>query len=73
MQLVAVTGLAQNFAALRSLTTTGIQEGHMKMHLNNILNQYQATIEERKLIAKHFEQNTVSHSSVVDLIENLRK
>jgi hydroxymethylglutaryl-CoA reductase len=73
MQLVAVTGLAQNFAALRSLTTTGIQEGHMKMHLNNILNQYQATTEERKVIAKHFEQNTVSHSSVVDLIENLRK
>jgi hydroxymethylglutaryl-CoA reductase len=72
MQLVAVTGLAQNFAALRSLTTTGIQEGHMKMHLNNILNQYQATKEERMAIAKHFENNTVSHSSVVALIENLR-
>jgi hydroxymethylglutaryl-CoA reductase len=73
MQLVAVTGLAQNFAALRSLTTTGIQEGHMKMHLNNILNQFQATKEERIAIAKHFENNTVSHSSVVELIENLRK
>lgn len=73
MQVVAVTGLAQNFAALRSLTTTGIQEGHMKMHLNNILNQYQATPEERIAIAKYFEQNTVSHSSVVELIENLRK
>jgi hydroxymethylglutaryl-CoA reductase len=73
MQLVAVTGLAQNFAALRSLTTTGIQEGHMKMHLNNILNQYQATQEERIAIAKHFENNTVSHSSVVALIESLRK
>jgi len=73
MQLVAVTGLAQNFAALRSLTTTGIQEGHMKMHLNNILNQFQATKEERMAIAKHFENNTVSHSSVVELIENLRK
>ena len=73
MQVVAVTGLAQNFAALRSLTTTGIQEGHMKMHLNNILNQYQATSEERKAIAKYFENNTVSHASVVELIENLRK
>lgn len=73
MQLVAVTGLAQNFAALRSLTTTGIQEGHMKMHLNNILNQFQATREERMAIAKHFENNTVSHASVVELIENLRK
>jgi hydroxymethylglutaryl-CoA reductase len=73
MQVVAVTGLAQNFAALRSLTTTGIQEGHMKMHLNNILNQYQATSEERKAITKYFENNTVSHASVVELIENLRK
>lgn len=73
MQVVAVTGLAQNFAALRSLTTTGIQEGHMKMHLNNILNQYQATAEERKVIAAHFQNSTVTHASVVELIERLRK
>jgi len=73
MQVVAVTGLAQNFAALRSLTTTGIQEGHMKMHLNNILNQYQATSEERKAVAAYFVNHTVSHASVVALIENLRK
>jgi hydroxymethylglutaryl-CoA reductase len=73
MQVVAVTGLAQNFAALRSLTTTGIQEGHMKMHLNNILNQYKATFEERKAIAAYFVNETVSHASVVALIENLRK
>jgi hydroxymethylglutaryl-CoA reductase len=65
--------LAQNFAALRSLTTTGIQEGHMKMHLNNILNQYQATSEERKAVAAYFVNHTVSHASVVALIENLRK
>jgi hydroxymethylglutaryl-CoA reductase len=73
MQVVAVTGLAQNFAALRSLTTTGIQEGHMKMHLNNILNQFQATSEERQAIVKHYENNAISHASVVELLENLRK
>lgn len=73
MQVVAVTGLAQNFAALRSLTTTGIQEGHMKMHLNNILNQFQATAEERKAIAEHFQNSTVTHASVVAFIEDLRK
>jgi hydroxymethylglutaryl-CoA reductase len=73
IQVVAVTGLAQNFAALRSLTTTGIQEGHMKMHLNNILNQFQATSEERQEIVKHFENNAISHASVVELLENLRK
>lgn len=73
MQIVAVAGLAQNFAALRSLTTTGIQEGHMKMHLNNIINQFEASEEERRLIKSHFKKNTISHSAVVDFIENLRK
>ena len=72
MGIVAVAGLAQNFAALRSLTTTGIQEGHMKMHLNNIINQFQATAEERDLIKKHFKDNTVSHAAAVDFIEKLR-
>ena len=43
MEIVAVAGLAQNFAALRSLITSGIQKGHMKMHLTNILNQLQAS------------------------------
>lgn len=73
MQVVAATGLAQNFAALRSLTTTGIQEGHMKMHINNILNQFETSDEERKLIKNHFETNTISHASVVAFIEGLRK
>lgn len=73
MEVVAVAGLAQNFAALRSLTTTGIQEGHMKMHLNNILNQFQVTDEERILIKNHFKDTLVSHSAAVDFIEKLRK
>jgi hydroxymethylglutaryl-CoA reductase len=73
MEVVAVAGLAQNFAALRSLTTIGIQEGHMKMHLNNILNQYQVTDEERVLIKHHFKDTLVSHSAAVEFIEKLRK
>jgi hydroxymethylglutaryl-CoA reductase len=73
MEVVAVAGLAQNFAALRSLTTTGIQEGHMKMHLNNIMNQFQVTAEERSLVKKYFNTNAVAHSTVVEFIENLRK
>ncbi len=72
MQIVAVAGLAQNFAAVKSLTTTGIQEGHMKMHLLNILNQFEATTEEKEKIVEHFKTNVVTHSSVVEAIENLR-
>jgi hydroxymethylglutaryl-CoA reductase len=73
MQIVAATGLAQNFAALRSLTTSGIQAGHMKMHINNILNQFEATISERNAVKGHFENNTITHASVVGFLENLRK
>lgn len=73
MQVVAVAGLAQNFAALRSLTTSGIQQGHMKMHLNNILNQHQATKEEKEKVMAYFADQTVSHNLVVDYLEQLRK
>lgn len=73
MQIVAVAGLAQNFAALRSLTTTGIQQGHMKMHLMNILNQLGASETEKEQTVKHFEKNTVTHAAVVDYIKDLRK
>lgn len=72
MQIVAVAGLAQNFGALRSLTTTGIQEGHMKMHLMNILNQFNATNTEKEQIVNHFKTHTVTHSAVVTAIEKLR-
>ena len=73
MQIVAVAGLAQNFAAVKSLTTTGIQQGHMKMHLMNILNQFEATSEEKTNLIEHFKTNTVTHSAVVEAIENLRR
>ncbi|WP_397364683.1 hydroxymethylglutaryl-CoA reductase, degradative [Olleya sp. R77988] len=73
MQIVAVAGLAQNFGALRSLTTTGIQEGHMKMHLMNILNQFEATATEKEQIVNHFKTNVVTHSAVVKAIEKLRR
>ncbi|MGG5486229.1 hydroxymethylglutaryl-CoA reductase, degradative [Gaetbulibacter sp. PBL-D1] len=73
MQIVAVAGLAQNFAAIRSLVTTGIQQGHMKMHLMNILNQFEATLEEKEQLVEHFKSNTITHSAVIEAIENLRR
>ena len=72
MQIVAVAGLAQNFGALRSLTTTGIQEGHMKMHLMNILNQFEATEEEKKTLITYFKTHTATHSAVVEALLELR-
>ena len=73
MSILAVSGLAQNFAALRSLVTTGIQKGHMKMHLFNILNQFGATEEEKQYFVNYFKDKTVSHHEVISELEKLRK
>lgn len=73
MEIIATAGLAQNFAALRALTTKGIQHGHMKMHLQNILNQLEATVKEKEIITIYFKDKTVSHSAVVNVFSELRK
>ncbi len=69
MQIVAVAGLAQNFAAVRALTTTGIQKGHMKMHLTNILKQLGTTEEQKKYLLEYFKDKTVTHSAVTKAYE----
>ena len=35
-ELMAAVGLAQNFAALRALVSTGIQHGHMRLHARSV-------------------------------------
>ena len=35
-ELMAAVGLAQNFAALKALATTGIQDGHMRLHARSV-------------------------------------
>ena len=73
MQIIAVAGLAQNFAAVSSLVTTGIQKGHMKMHLLNMLNQLGANADEKEELTIHFKTNTVTHRGVADALAQLRK
>lgn len=72
MQIIAVTGLAQNFAAVRSLVTTGIQKGHMKMHLQNILNHLGASIQEKRQADQYFQKEVVSFNGVRDFLSHLR-
>lgn len=72
MQVIAVAGLAQNFAAVGSLVTTGIQKGHMKMHLLNMLNQLGATDQEKNKLVEHFKTNAVSHHEVGIQLTKLR-
>lgn len=72
MMIASVMGLANNFSAVKSLTTKGIQAGHMKMHLFNILNQFKATEVEKNAAVDHFKDQKVSFSSVGKYIASLR-
>ena len=72
MNIIASVGLAQNFGALRSLVTSGIQKGHMKMHLTNLLNKHNASENEKEQAYAYFKDKLVSSSSVEDFIKNIR-
>ncbi len=72
MEITGVAGLAQNFSAVRSLITSGIQKGHMKMHLLNILNQLEATDLEKEKVVAHFKDKVVSHSAAVEAFLRVR-
>lgn len=72
MMIAAAAGLANNFAAVRSLTTTGIQAGHMRMHLPNILTQLGATQTERDKTTEFFRDQTISFQKVEAYLKSLR-
>ena len=72
MNVAGAVGLLQNFAALASLTTSGIQKGHMKMHLMNILSRLQATEKEKQECKEHFQSQVISFQSVQKFIAQLR-
>jgi hydroxymethylglutaryl-CoA reductase len=64
MGIVASVGLACNFAAIRSLVTTGIQKGHMRLHLSNILNMLNANPDQRRATEVYFDGKKVSYAAV---------
>jgi hydroxymethylglutaryl-CoA reductase len=72
MMIAAASGLASNFAAIASLITTGIQAGHMKMHLSNILNQLYANHLEAEKVCSYFADKTVSYAAVEAFIQKIR-
>ena len=46
-RVIAAVGLAQNLAAIRALSTVGIIQGHMRLHVDNILLALSCSDEER--------------------------
>ncbi|HPN68403.1 MAG TPA: hydroxymethylglutaryl-CoA reductase, partial [Saprospiraceae bacterium] len=72
MRYTAALGLAQNFAAVKSLVTTGIQKGHMRMHLQNIINHLGLSKTEAEMVNIHFCDKAISHSAIRTFVEEIR-
>ncbi len=70
MMIIASAGLANNFSAIRSLVTGGIQKGHMKMHLSNILHQLGANEIQREKAKHFFNEREVSHAAVKEFLQS---
>lgn len=72
MQIASAIGLANNFGAIKSLTTKGIQIGHMKMHLLNVLNSFNAAEYEKLLAIEYFKNHKVTYSGVSGFLASIR-
>jgi hydroxymethylglutaryl-CoA reductase len=70
MSIVASTGLANNFSAVASLITTGIQKGHMKLHLSNLLKSLGAPEKQKEEAIEYFKDKTVSVRAVELFLKN---
>ncbi len=72
--IIAASGLAQNFSAIRALSDEGIQKGHMKLHSKNIAIIAGATNEQIELVSKKMiEESNVSVSRAREILESLNK
>ena len=69
MNIICSVGLAQNFAAVKSLVTSGIQKGHMKMHLINLLIKQNATKNQIDKSEEYFRDKDINSQSVKDFLD----
>lgn len=71
MKIAVAVGMANNFAAMASLVTTGIQKGHMKMHLRNIITSLEIESKYIPIIEEYFKEKTISVKAVRDFAQTL--
>jgi hydroxymethylglutaryl-CoA reductase len=76
-RVVASVGLVQNLGALRALTTVGIIEGHMKLHIKNLTLGAGAEEREVPYVVKKLEEilaikKRISLSNAIEVLKELR-
>ncbi|MFN3455884.1 MAG: hydroxymethylglutaryl-CoA reductase, degradative, partial [Pseudobdellovibrio sp.] len=76
-RVIASVGLVQNLGALRALTTVGIIEGHMKLHIKNLSLGAGATEKEMPFVVKKLEEilalrKRISLANAVEVLNEIR-
>ena len=76
-RVMAAVGLVQNLGALKALTTVGIIEGHMKLHIKNLTLGAGAEEKEIPYVAKKLEEilairKRISLSNAIEVLKELR-
>jgi len=70
--VMAATGLAQNYSAIRALSTDGIQKGHMRLHARNLAAAAGATSEQIDIIVqKMIEEKKISLDRAKEILQNI--
>ncbi|MDV3292987.1 MAG: hydroxymethylglutaryl-CoA reductase, degradative [Nitrososphaerales archaeon] len=73
-EVMGAVGLAQNFAALRALSTEGIQRGHMKLHSRNIAVSAGATGKLVDLVAQRMvQEKKIRMDRAKEILDELQK
>lgn len=72
-RVIVAIGLAQNFAAMRALATTGIQKGHMALHAQNVALMVGAVGDEIDLVASELKVlGKVRQDLAEDILKRIR-
>ena len=70
--VIVATGLAQNYSAIRALSTEGIQKGHMKLHARNIASAAGAKPEQiDEIVKKMIAENSISLNKAKQLLSEI--
>ncbi|MFZ9006608.1 MAG: hydroxymethylglutaryl-CoA reductase, degradative [Nitrosopumilaceae archaeon] len=70
--IMTATGLAQNYSAIRALSTEGIQKGHMRLHARNLAAAAGASNEQiDKIVQKMIEEKNISLDKAKELVNKI--
>ena len=69
--IMTATGLAQNFSAIRALSTEGIQKGHMRLHARNLAAAAGAAPEQiDEIVKKMIEEKIISLDRAKEILQD---